>query len=280
MNWSRVSGAERYRVYRSTSGSGNYTLLDTVSGLTYTDSSARAGTTYYYKVEAVFPNGQTVCAQKSITAATATPGPTVKPVSQSIKVGGYITFGHYEQDNNTGNGKEPIEWLVLEVQGKQALVISRYGLDCKPYNTSQKKVTWETCSLRKWLNGEFLDSAFTPMEQSAIVLTKVDNSASQGNSRWNTGGSNDTKDKVFLLSYAETLHYFKSTVHRKSMPTEYAVSKGAYEYGCWWWMRSPGYNESTFADVGNDGSLRYSNADSSSGSVRPALWINLDAGIF
>lgn len=52
------------------------------------------------------------------------------------KVGDYVFFGAYEQDNNTANGKENIEWLVLEVKDGKALVTSKYALDCKPYNTS------------------------------------------------------------------------------------------------------------------------------------------------
>ena len=73
------------------------------------------------------------------------------------KVGHYVSFGKYEQDNNTSNGKEKIEWLVLEVKDGKALVISKYALDCKPYNTSSTNVTWETCSLRNWLNNDFIN---------------------------------------------------------------------------------------------------------------------------
>ena len=53
-----------------------------------------------------------------------------------LAVGSIITFGAYEQDNNTRNGKEPIEWQVLEIKGGRALLISKYGLDAKRYNTS------------------------------------------------------------------------------------------------------------------------------------------------
>lgn len=81
------------------------------------------------------------------------------------KVGHYVSFGKYEQDNNTSNGKEKIEWLVLEVKDGKALVISKYALDCKPYNTSSTNVTWETCSLRNWLNNDFINSAFSATEK-------------------------------------------------------------------------------------------------------------------
>ena len=89
------------------------------------------------------------------------------------KVGHYVSFGKYEQDNNTSNGKEKIEWLVLEVKDGKALVISKYALDCKPYNTSSTNVTWETCSLRNWLNNDFINSAFSATEKTMIPSVKV-----------------------------------------------------------------------------------------------------------
>ena len=67
-------------------------------------------------------------------------------------IGAVVTFGAYEQDNNTSNGKEKIEWIVLATEGDKSLVISKYILDCQPYNTSRAEVTWEICTLRTWLN--------------------------------------------------------------------------------------------------------------------------------
>ena len=97
--------------------------------------------------------------------------------SSSVAVGDICYFGAYEQDNDLTNGKEPIEWLVLDVQGDKALLLSKYGLDAKPYNTTYADVTWETCTLRKWLNDDFLKTAFSEDEQKAILTTEVDNSA-------------------------------------------------------------------------------------------------------
>ncbi len=54
---------------------------------------------------------------------------------KNAEVGDYITFGLYEQDNDLSNGKENIEWLILELKDEKALVISKYALDSKPYNT-------------------------------------------------------------------------------------------------------------------------------------------------
>lgn len=119
------------------------------------------------------------------------------------KVGGYVTFGSYEQDNNIDNGKEPIKWRVLEYDAvnNRALLLSHNGLDSQPYNAARGDITWEKCTLRKWLNGTFLNGAFTQREQASIALTSVDNSNGQGYIRWSTSGGKNSQDKVFLLSY-------------------------------------------------------------------------------
>ena len=217
--------------------------------------------------------------------------------------GSYLTFGHYEQDNDLTNGEEPIEWLVLEVDeaNSKALVISRYGLDAKPYNTEWADVTWETCTLRAWLNNDFLNAAFTADEQAAILTTAVDNSDSQGYSGWSTNGGNNTQDKIFLLSYAEANQYLgvehwsvddsKNNTRSRVAPTAYAIAQGAWTYSDyyqtadgaaagWWWLRSPGVDQINAAYVKYDGALYSYYVNYESASVRPAFWINLESGIF
>ncbi len=53
LTWNAVAGASKYEVYRATSKNGSYTKMFTTSNLSYTNTSAKAGTTYYYKVKAV-----------------------------------------------------------------------------------------------------------------------------------------------------------------------------------------------------------------------------------
>ena len=221
---------------------------------------------------------------------------------KAIQPGQYVTFGRYPQ-TAAGNDQTPIEWLVLEVQGNKALLLSRYGLDAKPYNTKQTDVTWERCTLRAWLNQEFLNKAFNSTEQNAILTTNVDNSRSQGYSGWSTSGGNNTQDKIFLLSSAEAHQYFAvehysyykdstgkynyTNVTSRVSPTAYAIGQGAKtnsnyqtaegESAGWWWLRSPGYYQGDAADVNNDGSLNFNSVNRASGCVRPALWVNLDA---
>lgn len=212
------------------------------------------------------------------------------------KVGSCVTFGQYEQDNDTSNGKEDIEWLVLNVQDDKALLISRYGLDVQPYNEEWFDTTWEKCTLRTWLNGTFLNTAFTADEQKGILTTAVDNSKNQGYSGYSTYGGNNSKDKIFLLSYTEANQYFGITYdngnNTKSRipPTAYAVEQGAFPSflnktsegtaAGWWWLRSPGYNQNRAAIVNNNGSLFDYSVDNGDGCIRPAFWLDLTSDIF
>src|SRR5574344_1982782 len=93
----------------------------------------------------------------------------LKNNSTKIEIGKYVSFGNYYQENE--NSKDPIEWLVLDVdtENKKALLISRYALDSKPYHETLTSITWEECSLRKWLNSEFLKQAFSEVEQKYII---------------------------------------------------------------------------------------------------------------
>ncbi len=195
-----------------------------------------------------------------------------------IGKGKIITFGHYEQDNNTDNGSEEIEWQILAEEDGRALVISRYGLDAKPYSEDLRDVTWETSTLRKWLNGEFFDSAFSPEEKERIPEATNRN---PDNPTSGTAGGNDTSDRIFLLSIDEAKQYFRTDGARQSRVTAYAKAKGAnvsnYYRNSYWWLRSPGgISQSAavvniFGEVNTDG-FGVNNTDY---VVRPAFWLDL-----
>ena len=58
--WNPVGDVQGYQVYRSTALSGPYTLLATVNGantVSYTDTTAERGITYYYRVALVGTSG-------------------------------------------------------------------------------------------------------------------------------------------------------------------------------------------------------------------------------
>lgn len=201
------------------------------------------------------------------------------------QVGSYITFGTYEQDGDTSNGAEDIEWLVLDVEDGKTLVISKYELDCKPYNEVDEGVTWETCTLRTWLNNYFYDTAFSDSDKNKVCLTNV---VAEKNPNYDTEAGNNTQDKVFVLSISEAEKYFSSDDERKCKPTQYAINNGAWfnkdpsdsDYGnCWWWLRSPGYDLSITSGVGGDGDIEdYYNRNDveyNCNAVRPAMWITV-----
>lgn len=201
-----------------------------------------------------------------------------------LYLGNRLTIGVYEQDGNWENDKEAIEWLVLDIQDNRALLLSRYALDSKPYDTDYEAVDWEHCSLRQWLNGRFLKFSFSEAEKKAILSTTVNNSVLQGNQEWERTGGDNTQDQVFLLSYQEVMQYFGSAEDRVCTVTPYAAEMGAdtREYNGhiteagWWWLRSPGEKEHHAAMVNFDGNC-YSNAVANEYlSVRPAMWVDLD----
>lgn len=195
----------------------------------------------------------------------------------NVNVGSTIKFGFYEQDNNTSNGKEEIEWKVLAVDGNKALVISQYALDCQKYNSTYTDTTWEKCSLRTWLNGTFYNAAFGSDHQKMIASSTV---TADKNPSYSTSPGNNTTDKVFLLSITEVYKYFSSESARQCQGTAYCYAQGAYKASngnCWWWLRSPGYFSDYAAGVSLDGSV-YDYGDFvnyGKYAVRPALWINL-----
>ena len=212
------------------------------------------------------------------------------------KKGDVIKFGAYEQNNDFTDGKEAIEWIVLKKTKKSIFAVSKYALDCLPYNLELESITWEQCTLRKWLNNEFYKLAFNKSEQAMIKTTKVKNF---DNAVYNTPGGNSTKDKVFLLSQLEMIEsdygfdgsYDTYDINRRCAPSEYAVAQGAYQYqgtiedcftadkkgACWWWLRSPGRVSGSAALVSRAGSVYDGGyyVNEYCDAVRPALWINL-----
>ena len=222
--------------------------------------------------------------ETSLPTTTEKPTSTPKPTqSINVNVGDYIKFGEYEQDNNMRNGKEAIEWLVLETRGNSALVISKYILDNKKYNEMSRAVYWYECAIRKWLNNDFINSAFSSSEQAKIEKVTVDN---RNNTYYGVGGGKDTQDQVFLLSCREARKYFSSEEARKCAPTSYAIEKGVTtskyhqtkgDPTCMWILRAPIYAQGYVASVDAEGYV-FGNGDYNyfESAVRPAMWITLE----
>ena len=236
------------------------------------------------------PEAETEVAAEGTEAQTAET-PAAAPDAPAARVGDLVTFGHYEQDNDADNGPEPIEWRVLEVdeESGRAMLVSRWCLDRQPYHTGSSRTTWAECTLRTWLNDTFLNAAFTPEEQEAVLLTQVDNSGRQNDPNFPFDTEN-TEDRVYLLSYAEVMRYMDSEPARFSAATDYAVSHGAFvaddrfmtegRHATWWFLRSPGRSRSNVMVVPSTGSVYdtpFVNSTMSSVAVRPVIWVRLDA---
>ncbi len=209
-----------------------------------------------------------------------------------LTVGQYVTLGRYPQ-SAAGKDRTPIEWLVLEVKGDKALLVSRRGLDAMAYNTVNGVYDWSSCSLRKWLNRDFINTAFTDDEKRVIVPTVIVSTLEKYTEGY-AFSVNTTKDQVFLLSYAEVSKYLsvlaaESGSARYSVPlTDYAARRGGNTNGIlggktgWWWLRLPGDNRSVSAvamgSTANATPVYYMSINNPAGIVRPAIWVTLKDG--
>lgn len=178
------------------------------------------------------------------------------------------------QTNNSeffGNKKfryfkwERIKWKVLYNNKSSLFVMADQALDCKDYNSDYKCIPWESCSLRKWLNDTFYDTAFSSSEQAAIEQKNVIN---EDNLDSGAKGGNNTRDKVYLLSNREVTNFAYGfctdgnvmSASRRMQTSDFAYIRGAYrsqesEYqnNCIWLLRSPGSDTSPCSYVNVDG---------------------------
>lgn len=122
-----------------------------------------------------------------------------------------IYFGTYQQssDGSGGYSKEPVKWQVLSNEEDKLLLFADTILDIKDYNderdeTPGRNIYWSECSLREWLNGDFVDAAFSENEKMAIPQTEIATSKfdlpNGSNQEVESTGNEETADQVFLLS--------------------------------------------------------------------------------
>jgi hypothetical protein len=147
----------------------------------------------------------------------------------------------------------------LDKADNKLFIITSKIVEARAYNAVYRDTTWEQCTLRKYLNGEFYNK-FSETEKAIVADTKVVNA---DNPSYDTNGGNDTTDKIFLLSIDEVKKYFKDDNDRA--------------LGSWWWLRSPGYTSRYAASVYYGGLVDVNGdiVDYGGGGVRPALWLNL-----
>lgn len=229
-------------------------------------------------------------------------GKVTKVTWDKVKFGSYYQTVDFEA--------EPIKWRILSVnkENDDLFLLADQNLDCKPYHETNSEVTWESCTLRSWLNGydasensnrkdytsnNFIDSAFDSSEQSAIKQTTVVNA---GDSYYETEGGNNTSDKVYLLSVSEASNAAygfdeesrMDSKTRKAKNTAYAEFRGAYTYtysddsgNGSWWLRSPG-DSGNAVRISSDGYCNIYGGEvcESDNAVRPVLHVSLSSAAF
>ena len=220
---------------------------------------------------------ETTQAPETTEVPETTPAET-EPVVVLVP-GDILSYGRYEQDGISSNGKEEIQWIVLYAEDGKALLLSRYCLDCRKAHEKDANITWEGSDLRKWLNSSFLNEAFSASERAGIVTVQLENKA---NPKSGYGAAGDTVDTVFLLSVEEVEKYLSGNMYqyRGTTPTRYAMDHGsalADNGNTWWWLRTSGKDLHYFAEIYSYREFDYMGdyATNPEQAVRPAIVIDI-----
>lgn len=208
---------------------------------------------------------------------------------QNASLGGTIYLGAYEQDGNTENGKEDIEWYVLKEEDNRILVLSVKALDYQPFATTGAEATWADSYIRKWLNNTFLNEAFTDEEKVIIANSLVPADTNPEYSQFGIDPGVDTQDKIFLLSTREfdRAHHLieYARAGEKTRYVENIIPKStSSDASNSWWLRTQGIYYRYISVVNSKGKLYAVDTLTSEGLgiwptealVRPAMWIIID----
>ena len=181
---------------------------------------------------------------------------------RNIDAGSVVKFGAHD-------------WRVLEIAGDKALLISIGIIDTGKYHKEFEEVTWEKCSLRRYLNGKFL-ATFAPKDRAKIIETRIINPHNPISPYRASLNGKYTKDFIFLLSLDEVKRFFPTNESRQ------AILNGSHH---WWWLRSPGenYRQAAFIkDLGGEGNYadgaigaHGKRVTQDGGGIRPAMWIKI-----
>lgn len=203
-------------------------------------------------------------------------------VSPSVlEKGNIVNFGYYE-------------WQVLRIRKNTVLLVLNTIADVGiPYNDKEcESTTWESCSLRVWLNNEFYNR-FTPSEKQAIIRVNI---PSENNQWYGTDAGAKTSDNIFLLSISDVVRYYGNSGQLNNRPfgvwnegSQNGLScaiDDQYNYlrrvrykgeETWWWLRTPGESENKVAYVNTDGliflngELAFDDGGKNRKSIRPAI---------
>ena len=147
-------------------------------------------------------------------------------------------------------------------------MLSKYVIDCQPFNKKEKPVEWADSSLREWLNDDFYSSAFSGGEHLCISTTTVETDSGVATKK--------TNDKAFILSNDEFLLLSFDVLHTVGSP--YAIAKGidqdfSGETG-FWWLRDTNTLENHALAVRVVKSFEH-NVNNEGIGVRPSIWVKI-----
>ena len=137
-----------------------------------------------------------------------------------------VTFGSYPQSDTNRITKEPIEWIVLDREGNNTLLLSKYIIDFLDIES----VPWENSNYRNWLNNSFCNNAFIKQEMEKIKITPITSTELYRNTDSVNRfiAASDIYDKVFCLSVEEVNKYFGTNNKGKNRLNNKIVTKGTH----------------------------------------------------
>lgn len=207
--------------------------------------------------------------------------------AKGLKKGDIVTFGAYEQDADSRDGAEALAWIVLDAEEGRALLLAVDVLEPVSFHDRFEEITWEDCSLRKWLNSAFLEETFSEQEKERILEVENEN---PGNPGMHSHGGGKTRDRIFLLSMEEASAYFRTQEERFVLgaadATKYALlnhlevspeDSAAPGKACWW-TRTSGSDQYAAVFVDRDGTVYSAGAQISHETycgLRPAVWVRI-----
>lgn len=206
----------------------------------------------------------------------------------STKIGDAYDFGSYEQDGNSANGKEALNWTVCEAKDGELLLLCNVAVTAMPY--SENESSWTNSTLRKWLNEEFYENAFTEQEKLRICETEIKTREFDQFLVFNKIDYENykteevTMDKVFVPSYKD-IHMITPCYSTKKSLEDYTTylesyyNAGQYDRGEYW-LRDPygdyDYDNLSFSFGKDKGSEAiYTLETDCELGVRPALYLDL-----
>ena len=112
-------------------------------------------------------------------------------------------------EGKTDNNKELLEWEILDQDKKNgtALLLSRYVISNKEYTDGSDKTMWEKSPIRKWLNEDFYETAFSDKEKNLIQKTVINNN-----------DSSEYNGKIGMIPLTDFSFYLRMNIINISIP--------------------------------------------------------------